>query len=92
MISKSRTATLLKSAIGVLALILTPSAMYACPVCYQAAASAGGRFFHALQLGIAVALPFPFLLAGMIAYMAYRRRDRYIDSADPLSSANPLID
>ncbi|MGA2151738.1 MAG: hypothetical protein ABSG48_06230 [Geobacteraceae bacterium] len=91
--SKSGITRLLKSGFGALALLLSPAAMYAqCPMCYQAAASAGGRFIHALRSGILILLPAPFVFGAMIAYMAYRRRNHYIDSPDPLSPANPLMD
>ena len=90
--SNFRWAKLLKIGICVLALLFSSSAIYACPMCYQAAASAGGRFFHALQFGILVMLPMPFLLAGILGYIAYRRRDCYIDSPDPSSPANLLMD
>jgi hypothetical protein len=79
---KSRKARLLKSGLGTLALLLSPSAMYACPMCYNAVGSSGDRFIQALRSGILVLLPLPFLLGGMIAYMAYRKRDRYIDSPE----------
>lgn len=84
---------LLKSGFGVLVLLLSPAAIYAqCPMCYQAAASAGGRFIHALRSGILILLPAPFVFGAMIAYMAYRRRNYYIDSPDPLSPASPFMD
>lgn len=89
--NKSRIRKFLRNGIGVLALLLSPSAIYACPMCYQAVAAGGGRFIEALRLGILVMLPLPFLLSGMIAYMAYRRRRHYIDSPDPLSPANPFM-
>jgi hypothetical protein len=79
---KSRKARLLKNGLGVLALFFIPSAMHACPLCYQAVASSGDRFIQALRSGILVLLPIPFCLGGMIAYMAYRKRDRYVDSLD----------
>jgi hypothetical protein len=61
-------------------------------MCFQAAASAGSHFIQALRYGVLVLAPVPFLLSGMIAYMAYRRRNCYIDSPDTLSPANPLMD
>lgn len=90
--NKSGIGKLVKNGVGVLALLSGPSALYACPMCYQAAAAGGGRFLEALRFGILVMLPLPFLLSGMIAYMAYRRRHHYIDSPDSLSPANPLMD
>ena len=66
--------------LGTLGLLLSPSAMYAsCPLCYPAA---GERFLDALRSGILVLLPIPFFLGTTIAYMAYRRRDRYVDSPE----------
>jgi hypothetical protein len=79
---RSRKVRLLKNGLGTLALLLSPSAMYACPMCYNAAASSGDRFIQALRSGILVLLPIPFFLGSMIAYMAYRKRDRYIDSPE----------
>jgi len=86
-------AKLLKLGFGTLALLLSPAAIYAqCPLCYQAAASAGGRFIQALRSGILILLPAPFVFGAMVAYMAYRRRNQYVDSPEPLSRANPLLD
>jgi hypothetical protein len=92
--SKSRTAKLLRNWCGILAfLLLCPAAIFAqCPLCYRAAASAGGRFIQALRFGILILLPAPFVLGALFALMAYRRRNDYIDSADPSSPADPLTD
>jgi hypothetical protein len=79
---KSRKARLLKNGLGTLALFLSSSAMYACPMCYKAVASSGDRFIQALRSGILVLLPIPFFLGSMIAYMAYRKSERYIDSPE----------
>lgn len=76
---KSRKATLFRNALCTLGLLSSPSAMYACPLCY---ASAGERAIQSFQSGILVLLPVPYLLFGIIAYMAYRRRNRYIDSPE----------
>jgi hypothetical protein len=83
--SKSRMAKLLKSGFGTVALLLSPAAIYAqCPLCYQAAASAGGRFIQALRSGILILLPAPFVFGAMVGYMAYRKRNGYTgDSPDP---------
>jgi hypothetical protein len=78
----SRKARLLKRGLGMLCLLSVPSAMHACPLCYQAVASSGDRFIQALRSGILVLLPIPFFLGGMISYMAYRKRDGYPDSLD----------
>ena len=79
---KSRKVRLLKNGLGTLALFLSSSVMYACPMCYKAVASSGDRFIQALRSGILVLLPIPFFLGSMIAYMAYRKSDRYIDSPE----------
>jgi hypothetical protein len=83
--SKSRKAKLLKRGFGVLALLLSPVAVYAqCPLCYRAAASAGARFAQGLRDGILILLPAPFLFGAMVAYMAYRKRHSYTeDSVEP---------
>jgi hypothetical protein len=78
--NKSGAARFSKCGLGVLALLLSPAAIYAqCPLCYRAAASAGGRFIEALRDGILILLPAPFILGAMVAYMAYRKRDGYIE-------------
>jgi hypothetical protein len=79
---KSRKARLLKNSLATLAIFSSSSAMYACPLCYKAVASSGDRFIQALRSGILVLLPIPFFLFSMIAYMAYSKRDRYIDSPE----------
>jgi hypothetical protein len=81
MANPMRKVRLLKNGLGTLAL-LSSSAMYACPMCYKAVASSGDRFIQALRSGILVLLPIPFFLGSMITYMAYRRRDQYIDSPE----------
>jgi hypothetical protein len=78
--SQSRKAELLKRGFGVLALLLSPIAVYAqCPLCYRAAASAGSRFAQGLRDGILILLPAPFVFGAMVAYMAYRKRHSYAD-------------
>ncbi|MGC1414477.1 MAG: hypothetical protein WA817_04300 [Candidatus Acidiferrum sp.] len=90
---KSKSSKLVRNAFAALALLLSPVAMYAqCPLCYRAAASAGGRFIEALRFGILILLPAPFIFGGMIAYMAYSRRNDGIDLPDPSPPANPLTD
>jgi hypothetical protein len=83
--NKSGAAGLLKRGLGLWALLLSPAAIYAqCPLCYRAAASAGSRFIQGLRDGILILLPTPFILGAMVAYMAYRRRDGYVeDFRDP---------
>jgi len=83
--NKSRNVRLLKNGLGVLALLLSPAVIDAqCPLCYRAAASAGGRFIQALQHGILILLPAPFIFGAMVGYMAYRKRNSYIeDFPDP---------
>lgn len=87
--SMSRKARLLKSGLGILALLLSPAVMYAqCPFCYQAAASAGGRLIQALRSGILVLLPAPFVFGAIVAYMAYRKRDSYTEDSPDTNVAS----
>jgi len=73
---------LFQSGLGVLSLLFSPVALYAqCPLCYRAAASAGGRFIQGLRDGILILLPAPFVLGAMVAYMAYRRRNSCAEDA-----------
>jgi len=84
---------LLRGCFAALAFLLSPALIYAqCPLCYRAAASAGERFIQALRLGILILLPAPFLLGGLIAYMAYQKRDHYMESPEPLSPADSPLD
>lgn len=86
--SKSGKVRPLKSGLGVLVLLLSPAAIYAqCPLCYQAAASAGGRLIQALRSGILILLPAPFLVGAMVGYMAYRKRNSYTEDS-PDADAN----
>ena len=89
----SRISKLLKSGFGALALLLSPVAIYAqCPLCARAAASAGERFIGALRVGILILLPAPFIFGAMIAVMAYRRRNDYVDPPAPSSPASLFHD
>jgi hypothetical protein len=80
-----RKAAILKAALVALSLLVNPAGLFAqCPLCYRAAASAGGRFIEALRSGILILLPAPFVFAGVIAFLAYRKRNTYAD--DPADS------
>ena len=75
-----RAAAILRGVLVALSLLATPAGLFGqCPLCYRAAASAGGRFIAALRSGILILLPAPFVFAGVIAFLAYRKRNTYAD-------------
>ena len=87
--NKSTAPRILRSVLAACAVFASPAALYAqCPLCYRAAASAGGRFIEALRAGILILLPAPFLFGAMIAYMAYRKRDTGAADSEPSASGS----
>jgi hypothetical protein len=72
---------LLKGGLTALAVLVSPSALYAqsCALCYQTAANSGPHFIQALKHGILILLFPPLLIGTGIAIMAYRKRNQYAE-------------
>jgi hypothetical protein len=72
---------LLKRSLATLAVLASPSALYAqsCALCYQTAANSGPHFIQALKHGILILLFPPLLIGTGIAIMAYRKRNQYAE-------------
>ena len=68
-----------KQVLAALTFFASPAAIFAqgCPLCYQAAASSGSNFIHALRSGILVLLFPPMIISGGIIALAYRKRNQF---------------
>ena len=69
----------LKRCAGTMLVLASPGALYAqgCAMCYQSAAASGPRSIQALKSGILILMLPPVLITAVIAYLAYRKRDKY---------------
>jgi hypothetical protein len=69
----------LKRCAGTVLVLASPSGLYAqgCAMCYQSAAASGPRSIQALKSGILTLMLPPVLITAVIAYLAYRKRDKY---------------
>src|SRR2546430_15053735 len=72
---------LLKRGLTALAMLASPSALYAqsCALCYQSAAHSGAHFIQALKHGILFLLFPPLCIGTGIAIMAYRKRNQHAE-------------
>jgi hypothetical protein len=77
--ARKQTSGLLKRGLAALAILLSPAALYAqgCAMCYQSAAASGPRSIHALKSGILVLIFPPVLITTAIAYLAYKKRNKF---------------
>jgi len=73
---------LLKRGLAALAILASPAALYAqgCAMCYQSAAASGPRSIQALKSGILILIFPPVLITTAIAYLAYKRRNKFNDN------------
>ena len=91
---------LLKRGLTALAMLASPSALYAqsCALCYQSAAHSGAHFIQALKHGILILLFPPLCIGTGIAIMAYRKRNQhaekwgYEDAAHEVLAVNVSAD
>jgi hypothetical protein len=72
----------LKRGVAALAILASPAALYAqgCAMCYQSAAASGPRSIQALKTGILILMFPPALITAAIAYLAYKRRNKFNDT------------
>jgi hypothetical protein len=70
---------LLKRGVATMAILTSPAALYAqgCAMCYQSAAASGPRSIQALKSGILILIFPPVLITTAIAYLAYRKRNKF---------------
>jgi hypothetical protein len=70
---------LLIRSMGLLAALITPTLVFAqsCALCYSQAAGAGSRLIQALRSGILILVFPPMLICIGIAFMTYRKRNRF---------------
>jgi hypothetical protein len=66
----------------VVLLIPLPAFSQSCALCYTQAASAGARMIHALRGGILVLVVPPSFLSVGITILAYRKRNKFKQTAD----------
>lgn len=78
------TTTILKRASVAIAVVLSPSALFAqgCAMCYQSAASSGPQFIQALRHGILIMFFPPILFMVAMFYSAYRKRNQFNVNVD----------
>lgn len=79
-----------KPLLAALLVILFNAAAYAqsCALCYTQAAGAGHRFIQGLRTGILVLIVPPMFMSVGITLLAYRKRNRTIDSPEAGKSKN----
>jgi hypothetical protein len=77
--ARKKTSGLLKRGLAALAILASPAALYAqgCAMCYQSAAASGPRSIHALKSGILILVFPPVLITTAIAYLAYKKRNKF---------------
>jgi hypothetical protein len=70
---------LLRRGVAAMAILTSPAALYAqgCAMCYQSAAASGPRSIQALKSGILILILPPVLITTAIAYLAYRKRNKF---------------
>jgi hypothetical protein len=84
---------LLKRSLAALAVLASPSALYAqsCALCYQTAANSGTQFIQALKHGILILL-FPPLCIGIgIGILAYRKRYQYAEEWESADNRDAVL-
>jgi hypothetical protein len=69
----------MKTALAVLAALLSPAMLYAqgCAMCYQTAANSGNPTVLALKRGILLMLFPPLVFTAGILYLAYQKRNQF---------------
>jgi hypothetical protein len=74
-----QTSGFLKRGLAALTILASPAALYAqgCAMCYQSAAASGPRGIQALKSGILILIFPPVLITTAIAYLAYKKRNKF---------------
>jgi hypothetical protein len=92
MIRKMTTTTLKRASVAI-AVLLSPSALFAqgCAMCYQSAASSGPRFIQALRHGILIMFFPPIIFMAAIVYSAYRKRNQFNVSGDSATDSEETL-
>jgi hypothetical protein len=77
--ARKKTSGFLKRGLAAVAVLASPVALHAqgCAMCYQSAAASGPRSIQALKSGILILIFPPVLITTAIAYLAYRKRNKF---------------
>ncbi len=66
-----------------------PVVAQGCALCYTQAAASGNHFVEALQSGILALLLPPMFMSAGITWLAYRKRNQFRNTAEPISGHCP---